>query len=667
MQQTVTSDSLCSSFVNTAPSTVSNCVVKDRVQNPLPVAGLSASTNGLSMSVGDLLLGAVSSSCACSVTEDSVSCCSVATTARCQSLSVSRSLSALGDSKSLCSRCSMSSVDLCPRLRTSTCHPAATSQPSSTPAPCTLISRAVALKEQLSIASESGCLSSDCSVLAGSSLTQAPLASVRTLSVSSALNETSSVVSSAVSSYKSANVVSVSRSSPSTEVSECSGVVISHGNRSLLLPTSHFPGSTMQSVRPSSSAVLRCHNLTPSLLSSEVRSSTSDSRSRRVLRSATRCSSRQTPIVSSASVSCSDSVPAPGSFTVQIPPKPPELVASRLSPPRSGRDAGMSATSRSDRHFLDSFASLTPHLVLSSAIQPTRISSSSLCSSAVTTSDMLRTSSDRNPVTGSCCVVASSVPLSFVSYTSTLTSGLSPSTADTSIISSSISLSFCSENVDSPSFTLFSPQRQSQVNVASRASSQNLSSKFAAPNRTKLNNADNSASDFVCSGTASAVDGATEPVVMVASPSVDCHRHGNRENYCHVKTDGSVSADKASESVAMVTASLADLRHLSDKQLSSLTASSAITTVCEAVEPVVMVTASSIDSRCYNNSKTAGSVAMESVVTATTQAGRGHHGKSGMSGVAEMVPTASLQRKAKTVKLCSKVTTAVLQSSLYSL
>ena len=169
------------------------------------------------------------------------------------------------------------------------------------------------------------------------------------------------------------------------------------------------------------------------------------------------------------------------------------------------------------------------------------------------------------------------------------------------------------------------------------------------------------------SGTASAVDGATEPVVMVASPSVDCHRHGNRENYCHVKTDGSVSADKASESVAMVTASLADLRHLSDKQLSSRTASSAITTVCDAVEPVVMVTASSIDSRCYSNSKTAGSVAMESVVTATTQADRGHHGKSGMSGLAEMVPTAGLQRKAKTVKLCSEVTTAVLQSSLYSL
>ena len=440
-------------------------------------------------------------------------------------------------------------------------------------------------------------------------------------------------------------------------------------------------------------------------------------RTRRVLPLASRCSTSQTSL-SSASLPSPVSLCSPASSTFQIEVKSSALLASTVSPTYTESVSGLSATSRSDRHFLDSFRSLkTKPVVLSSVMQPGHTPASSMCRSAATGNYVARMSSSRNSVTGSC-------------QTSSCMSNTSAKSADASSVGSvrsCVGPTSDFRGVPRPTF-LFSPQNRPLLDkIAFHLSSQDSSSKFATQTlRKRISNIDNS--------TVSAVDGAAESVVKVASSPADFHCHGNRENRCHANRDVSiqavhVSVVKAPESVAMVTASLADCHHLSNRgiychrngELSSLTTNVADN---KAIESVVMGTTScschgSIENHhhgnrdicsltantashkasaavksvvmdtadyCHHSNRemlsladtTASSVIKESVALVTTSPLGSHHrsnremfghyrGDREMFDVAETTLTACVQRRTNKVKLCSEVNVIILHVIMHCL
>jgi len=373
-------------------------------------------------------------------------------------------------------------------------------------------------------------------------------------------------------------------------------------------------------------------------------------RIQRVLLPATNSSSRQSQLLSSASVPSSFSVCSRGLSTFQMTVGSPAKVASTSSLTHS---VSVTGTSSNDRHFLDSILSLKSHPSSSCVSQARQMPASSL------RIDKLRLNSGGSPVPGAGQVKVSPVPLSAVR--SMLTKVLRPRGADTSItgsVTSSMAQTSHDRVVARPTFVLFSPQHQPLLEkIALQLSLQQLSpSKSTAPTPTEITNARNSADYFLCSQTASGVDAGTESVIAVASPANLCC-HGNRKNSCCARGDRSViAADvgdvKVSESVAMATASLSDRGILcrSNRESTKLTADVAgdkvsdlvvgnremlsptdVATADAAKASVVMVTASSVDSFCYSNSKmssvtadAANVVAMESVAVPTTVVNHRH-------------------------------------------
>ena len=184
-----------------------------------------------------------------SFVQESANCRSIVTTPSLQS-SVSRSFSSLNNSSSLCSQCR--GLPPC-----TACQSHASSVHIITPALNALVSKAAALTKQFPVTTDSRCdnvVTSSCSVPTHISATRPSPAFVKTSSASLTFTQTSSIISSAVLSFTSADVVSMSCSSPSALISNCRSIVTASGNPSSLMPP---PQPSLQShyqspmVRPS--------------------------------------------------------------------------------------------------------------------------------------------------------------------------------------------------------------------------------------------------------------------------------------------------------------------------------------------------------------------------------------------------------------------------------
>jgi len=439
--------------------------------------------------------------------------------------------------------------------------------------------------------------------------------------------------------------------------------VFEHSITTTMMKSNSFEsGNTMQNGDPKSSLIV----------SSRVPNSASVPRTRRVLPPATGCSSRQTPVVLSASMRNSLSVCSPSQVTV----KPLELLVSTPSVTHSCSISHTSAVSVCDRHFLDSIMSLKPRPVLSSQPKHGEILPSSLNSSTVAGSHVHRPRFSRNPITASAHIKATSVPLSAVSSIPVFPGVLHPLAGS---VDSFAALTSRRGNDTRPTFVLISPQHQPLLEkIALQLATQRPSVAGTRP-QTKIRHV----TSFV---------GAADLVAVVASSSEDvCH--ANRESRRHSRT-----ADDTPESVVKILSSSAGfprhnnstIHHQNVRKFSSSTASVA--------ESVVMVTSSSHHygntENCRRRSLTSGAPpgkGVEPVVRVTASlAGCCHHGNREMSPVANntavsdtkkspdvtdsavdnycisrgkaAVSAANVWRKAKRVKLCSEVKTCVLHT-----
>ena len=195
---------------------------------------------------------------------ESMNHCDISAT-RVRSLSTRKTSSSPEKSKLLSRWRNAVSVNLCRRLPTN--RSCSSSGTIISHAHCSSVAKATALKNELPIASESGCdgkmLSHD-SVLAGNSLMQVPHNTAKTLESSYAVTKMSSVVSSEFHTI-------ISTRGTVSSVSECTSTVTSSQNWPVLLPSLVVP---VNELRPQTASVASISSPGPSLLVCTVDGST---------------------------------------------------------------------------------------------------------------------------------------------------------------------------------------------------------------------------------------------------------------------------------------------------------------------------------------------------------------------------------------------------------
>jgi len=428
------------------------------------------------------------------------------------------------------------------------------------------------------------------------------------------------------------------------------------------------------------------------VVSSQVPSSASAPRTRRVLPPATGCSRKQTPVLLSACVPSSVSVCSPVLPAFQVTVKPLHLFTSAPSVTHSQSISHTLAVSIGDRHFLDSLMSLkVPHPALSSVPKRAQILPLSLHHSPLAGGHVRGTSFNRNPVTASSRVKVSSTPLPVVSNVPVFPRMHDPPAGS---VDSFTALTTCRTNVTRPTFMLFSPQHQPLLEKIALRLATKGSSVAVTREPTNIRHV----ASFV---------GASELVAAIGSSPEDFRHQGDRESQCRSRkavsslTDDRVQGsfvkrtssptsyplinnsgiphrgvrellnstdnivgDRAAESVVMVKASNHHYGNTENRSHCSLTAS---TPSGKAVEPVVMVTASVTD-YCHHDSRVMSCVADNTAIDDwkksldITEPSMDNYCLSNReaSGYAEMMLATSVWRKPKRVKLCSKVTTTIL-------
>ena len=417
---------------------------------------------------------------------------------------------------------------------------------------------------------------------------------------------------------------------------------------------------------------------------SEVPWSTTTPRTRRVLPPVTRCSSSVPNSVSICSLLLCPS---------QVPVKPPQLLTSTPSVTQSRHISRISATSVSGRHFLDSILSLGPCPIVSSMPKDGQIQSLSLHSSTAAGRYVHRTSFSRNPVIASAHIKAPScsIPAPVVSSIP-----FSPRVICSSAgsVGSFTALKSCSGNAARPTVMVYSPQLQPLLEkVALQLATPRLPVAVTRP-------------PTVIRHVASFV-GPRDLVAVPSSSSEDVLCRDNGESRCHSsKAESCLAANKAPEPVVKITSSTPVYLHLSDSRIRHQNIrkfSSKDTSISRDETHKSVVTVATCSHNCgikRNHSVSTSASSRRTarpVIDTTSVADNCHHSNRVMScvvdntavseidkprdatelavdnyqlsnrkvsGYAETVSSGSVQRKAKRVKLCSEVTTAVLYPTI---